>query len=84
MKLTHWIGVAGGCGRRGLYLVAAAAGTRKRMTPLAERYIKLVLALGQHDPHYVDAYDGPDGLEGGGGRTEDVARHFSMPTPTCA
>jgi hypothetical protein len=29
------------------------------MNPLAERYVKLVLALGQHDPDYVDAYYGP-------------------------
>jgi len=26
---------------------------------LAERYVKLVLAVGQHDPDYVDAYYGP-------------------------
>jgi hypothetical protein len=29
------------------------------MTPLAERYVKLVLAVGQHDADYVDAYYGP-------------------------
>jgi len=29
------------------------------MNPLAERYVKLVLALGQHDSDYVDAYYGP-------------------------
>jgi len=29
------------------------------MNALAERYVKLVLALGQHDPDYVDAYYGP-------------------------
>ena len=62
MKLTHWMGVA---------VIAAAVtvlGVRLQqkqdvMTPLAERYIKLVLALGQHDPDYVDAYYGPDGLK---------------------
>ena len=27
--------------------------------PLAERYVKLVLAMGQHDADYVDAYYGP-------------------------
>src|ERR1700716_2027938 len=26
---------------------------------IAERYVKLVLALGEHDPDYVDAYYGP-------------------------
>ncbi len=30
-----------------------------RMKALAERYVKIVLALGQHDPDYVDAYYGP-------------------------
>ena len=29
------------------------------MTALAERYVKTVLALGQHDKDYVDAYYGP-------------------------
>lgn len=29
------------------------------MNALAERYVKLVLAMGQHDPDYVDAYYGP-------------------------
>ena len=26
---------------------------------IAEAYVKLVLAVGQHDPDYVDAYYGP-------------------------
>ena len=30
------------------------------MNDLAERYVKLVLAMGQHDADYVDAYYGPD------------------------
>lgn len=30
---------------------------------LAESYIRLVLALGQHDPDYVDAYYGPEELK---------------------
>lgn len=30
------------------------------MNPLAESYVKLVLAVGQHDGNYVDAYYGPD------------------------
>src|SRR3954470_6654466 len=60
MKLTHWIGVAV------LAVAVAVLGSRLQqgqdaMTPLAERYIKLVLALGQHDPDYVDAYYGPEG-----------------------
>src|SRR6478672_6025191 len=73
MKLTHWIGVT----------VIAAAVTvlavrlqqrQDLMTPLAERYIKLVLALGQHDPDYVDAYYGPEGL-----KAEAVASKRSLP-----
>ena len=37
------------------------------MNPLAERYVKLVLAMGQHDADYVDAYYGPPSGEGGRG-----------------
>ena len=48
------------------------------MTPLAERYIKLVLALGQHDPDYVDAYYGPDG-GGTRRRRRSVRCRTSMP-----
>lgn len=29
------------------------------MNPLAERYVKLILGVGHHDPNYVDAYYGP-------------------------
>jgi len=29
------------------------------MNPVAERYVKLLLALGRHDPDMVDAYHGP-------------------------
>ena len=32
---------------------------RTSMNAIAERYVKLVLAMGQHDPAYVDAYYGP-------------------------
>ena len=45
-----------------LILLGATASTRGQ-TPstneIAERYVRLVLALGQHDPDYVDAYYGP-------------------------
>ncbi len=37
-----------------------AAALVSLMTPLAERYVKLVLAVGEHDPNYVDAYYGPE------------------------
>jgi hypothetical protein len=43
--------------------VPAAPGATKPMDPvlgpIAERYVKLVLAMGQHDSDYVDAYYGP-------------------------
>ena len=29
------------------------------LTPIGEKYAHLVLALGQHDPDYVDAFYGP-------------------------
>ena len=37
--------------------IARAAGDP--MNTVAERYVHLVLALGQHDPDYVDAFYGP-------------------------
>ncbi len=37
----------------------AGEGPAVDMNALAERYVKLVLAVGQHDPAYVDAYYGP-------------------------
>ncbi len=33
--------------------------TSARVNEIAEQYVKLVLAMGQHDKHYVDAYYGP-------------------------
>ncbi|HET9360825.1 MAG TPA: hypothetical protein VFO58_13830, partial [Vicinamibacterales bacterium] len=39
--------------------VADRSGESDPMNALAERYVKLVLALGQHDADYVDAYYGP-------------------------
>src|SRR6266700_4588216 len=33
--------------------------TSDSMNAVAERYVHLVLALGQHDPDYVDAFYGP-------------------------
>src|SRR6266705_6915277 len=43
------------------WLVASTAGTQaaEGMNAVAERYVHLVLALGQHDPDYVDAFYGP-------------------------
>jgi hypothetical protein len=53
-------------------LSARPRASRSDMNALAERYVRLVLALGQHDPDYVDAYYGP-----GEWRTE--AQHAKVP-----
>src|SRR5579864_9185261 len=37
----------------------AAAEDPTRMNDIAESYVKLVLAVGQHDANYVDAFYGP-------------------------
>jgi hypothetical protein len=51
-----------------LALAASCGGGQKTSDPpaeaitadgAAERFVKLALALGRHDPHYVDAYTGP-------------------------
>src|SRR5205809_6777508 len=43
-------------------LVASGVSAREAdpMNAVAERYAHLVLALGQHDPDYVDSFYGPD------------------------
>ncbi len=33
------------------------------MSQIAERYVRLVLQVGQHDPNFVDAYYGPEALQ---------------------
>ena len=38
---------------------ASAADSLGAMNAVAEAYVKLVLAVGEHDPDYVDAYYGP-------------------------
>ncbi len=52
-------------------LFASMSAQTHTMNSLGERYVRLVLALGQHDTDYVDAYYGPpewkqevDGREG--------------------
>ena len=45
--------------RRGLPSPSAGPPARYLMKPIAEAYVKLVLAMGPHDPDYVDAYYGP-------------------------
>lgn len=47
--------------RHALLALSAASCARKSvdMNTLAERYVKLILGIGNHDPNYVDAYYGP-------------------------
>jgi len=40
-------------------MITGLAAQNESMNALAERYVKLVLAVGQHDADYVDAYYGP-------------------------
>src|SRR5688500_11298645 len=40
--------------------VSAQPGTSDPMRTIAEKYVKLVLAVGQHDADYVDAFYGPE------------------------
>ena len=55
------------------------------MNALAERYVKLVLALGQHDADYVDAYYGPAAMaEGGGICQANAGRDRSRTRPQCS
>src|SRR5438045_3560082 len=43
----------------GFVVSGTAAGATDSMNVVAEKYAHLVLALGQHDPDYVDAFYGP-------------------------
>ena len=52
----------------GLY--APVAAQSRSMYALAERYVRLVLALGQHDADYVDAFYGPAAWRTEAGKTK--------------
>src|SRR5262245_8963228 len=43
----------------GFFVSIGGARAADNMNAVAERYAHLVLALGQHDPDYVDAFYGP-------------------------
>jgi hypothetical protein len=43
----------------GVNVMLSLFDTSRLMNTLAERYVRIVLALGQHDADYVDAYYGP-------------------------
>jgi len=47
----------------GLAMLMAGSAMAASVQDIAERYRKLVLAIGQHDSSYVDAYYGPPELE---------------------
>ena len=42
-----------------VFLFVAFSARGDDLNGIAERYVKLVLAMGEHDPDYVDAYYGP-------------------------
>jgi len=48
------------------------------MNAVAERYAHLVLALGQHDPDYVDAFYGPPGWKTQAEKRSRLMRSASM------
>ena len=50
---------SGGSARRHGEPGATTPTRQSTMDTIAEQYVKLVLALGQHDADYVDAYYGP-------------------------
>ena len=47
----------------GLAILMAGSAMAASVQDVSERYRKLVLAIGQHDSSYVDAYYGPPELE---------------------
>jgi hypothetical protein len=61
--------------RRSLLLMSAGVACRKSLTmeSIAERYVRLVLAVGNHDADYVDAYYGPPAW-----KTEAAASRLSL------
>jgi hypothetical protein len=54
-----WRGQRGAAWLAAAALLAVVQGPVAAMDDLAERYVKLVLAVGVHDADYVDAYYGP-------------------------
>ena len=58
----------------GLTVVAEQAQAPDPFLDIATRYVKLVLAVGQHDADYVDAYYGPPSL-----RNEADANKLALP-----
>lgn len=69
--------VANGCGGGGERMpeTAPLTGTIATMNRIAEAYVKLALAAGQHDPDFVDAYSGPPEW-----KAEAEAEHLPLKT----
>lgn len=81
LALTATGVAAVGCAGRGAGAPTPSSRTQpapseeaRALDPLAERYVTLVLALGRHDPDYVDAYYGPASL-----RAQVDAEALSLP-----
>ena len=53
------------------------------MNPVSEAYVKLVLAVGQHDPDYVDAYYGPPEWRPAPARSRSHSLAFVTPPRAC-
>ncbi len=56
-----------------LSAAVSRAGAVDPMNAVAEKYAHLVLALGQHDPDYVDAFYGPAEWKTKAEKREEVA-----------
>jgi hypothetical protein len=56
---------------------SGTAGSEARLDAVAEQYVRLALALGEHDGDYVDAYYGP-------AEWRDAARENAMPLDAIA
>jgi hypothetical protein len=69
MRRAGWIIAAAGIAAASGFL-AAQASKGSPMDDLAERYVKLVLDVGQHDADFVDAYYGPKDWRESAGRTK--------------
>ena len=64
-SVMRYLTVADECAKAGSLgaAVQAAAPARSPMDTIAEQYVKLVLAVGEHDADYVDAFYGPGALK---------------------
>ena len=90
MKIQHAL-VAGVAA----ILVVGLGAQERNMNTLGERYVRLVLAMGQHDADYVDAYYGPPEwrkeaeaakipLAEISARAADLARDLTFATPSAS